>query len=320
MAPTTSIGAAHPVGISPGNEKQDETMKQKLENFTSSYIEAVAAKHHRNAEWARSSVRESAAITADKALELNVIDLVAKDMPDLLKQLDGREVNGKVLKTVRASLIDIPMTFREKAFQVIAHPQVMLILMLIVMYGIIGELTSPGAILPGVAGLIALVLLLYLGSVLPMNVAGLALIGVAIALFLIDVFAPTHGVLTAGGILAFFLGTIMLFDRSEPYLRLSMVWILPSTIVTALFFMVIVGAGIRAQRLPSKAGAETMIGQTGNAAEPIDATGGRVFIEGEYWNAVSLEPIEMGQAVEITAMDGLTLRVKPAAARKEEQP
>ncbi len=320
MAPTTSIGAAHPVGISPGSEKQDETMKQKLENFTSSYIETVAAKHHRNTEWARSSVRESAAITSEKALELNVIDLIAKDLPDLLKQIDGREVNGRPLKTARATLIDIPMTFQEKVFQVIAHPQVMLILMLIVMYGIIGELTSPGAILPGVAGLIALVLLLYLASILPMNIAGLALIGVAIALFVIDAFAPTHGVLTAGGIVAFFLGTFMLFDRSEPYLRLSMVWILPSTVVTALFFMFIVGAGIRAQLLPAKAGAETMIGQTGTATERIDAAGGRVFIEGEYWKAVCLEPIEAGQTVEITARDGLTLKVKPATTQKEVPP
>ncbi len=320
MAPTTSIGAAHPVGISPGSDKQDDTMKQKLENFSSSYIEAVATKHHRNAEWARASVRESAAITSDKALELNVIDLIANDLPDLLRQIDGRRVNGRTLKTARASLIDIPMTFQEKAFQIIAHPQVMLILMLVVMYGIIGELTSPGAILPGVAGLIALVLLLYLASILPMNIAGLALVGLAIALFLIDVFAPTHGVLTAGGIVAFFLGTFMLFDRSEPYLRLSMVWILPSTIVTALFFLFIVGAGIRAQRLPAKTGAETMIGQTTIATERIDAAGGRVFIEGEYWNAVSFEPVETGQAVEITARDGLTLKVQPATAQKEVRP
>ena len=320
MAPTTSIGAAHPVGISPGSEKQDDTMKQKLENFSSSYIEAVATKHHRNAEWARASVRESAAITSEKALELNVIDFIARDLPDLLKQIDGREVNGRTLKTARATLIDIPMTFRERLFQVIAHPQVMLILMLVVMYGIIGELTSPGAILPGVVGLIALVLLLYLASILPMNIAGLALIGVAISLFLIDVFAPTHSVLTAGGIVAFFLGTFMLFDRSEPYLRLSMVWILPATIVTALFFLFIVGAGIRAQRLPAKTGAETMIGQTAIAKERIDAVGGRVFIEGEYWRAVSLEPVEAGQAVEITARDGLTLKVQPATAQKEVRP
>lgn len=320
MAPTTTIGAAHPVGIGPGSGKQDDAMKQKLENFSSSYIEAVATRHRRNTEWARASVRESAAITSEKALEVNVIDLIARDLPDLLRQIDGREVNGRTLNTARASLVNIPMTFQEKAFQVLAHPQVMLILMLVVVYGVIGELTSPGAILPGVAGLIALVLLLYLASILPMNAAGLALIGVAIALFLIDVFAPTHGVLTGGGIVAFFMGTFMLFDRSEPFLRLSVAWVLPSTVVTALFFLFIVGAGIRAQRLPAKAGVGTMIGQTVTVLERIDAGGGRVFLEGEYWKAVSLEPIEAGQAAEIIALDGLTLKVQPATARKEEWP
>ena len=317
MAPSTSIGAAHPVGIGSNGEKQDDTMKQKMENFASSYIEAIAAKRHRNTEWARASVRDSAAIPADKALELNVIDCIAKDLPDLLKQIDGREINGRRLKTAGASITAIPMTFREGVFQIIAHPQVMLILMLIVMYGVIGEMTSPGAILPGVAGVIALVLLMYLASIVPMNVAGLALVGVAIALFLIDVFAPTHGVLTAGGILAFFIGTFMLFDRSEPFLRLSLAWIVPATVVTALFFIFVVSAGIRAQRMPAKTGAESMIGQTVTALERIDAKGGRVFIEGEYWNAVSLEPVEAGQAAEIVAMDGLTLKVKPTTTSKE---
>ena len=318
MAPSTSIGAAHPVGIEPG--KQDDTMKQKLENFASSYIEAIAAKRHRNTKWARASVRESAAITADKALELNVIDLIAKDLPDLLRQLDGREVNGRSLKTAGATIVDIPMSVRESVFQVIAHPQVMLILMLIVMYGVIGEMTSPGAILPGVAGLISLMLLLYLASVLPMNIAGLALVAVAIGLFLVDVFAPTHGVLTAGGILAFFLGTFMLFDRSEPFLRLSLAWILPATVVTTLFFVFIIAAGIRAQRMPAKTGAGTMIGQTVTALERIDARGGKVFLEGEYWNAVSSEPVEAGQPAEIVAMEGLTLKVKAATTAKEVSP
>jgi membrane-bound serine protease (ClpP class) len=312
MAPTTSIGAAHPVGIGGGSgEKPDETMKQKLENFASSYIEAVAAKHKRNAEWAKSSVRESAAITADKAVELNVVDFIAKDMPDLLKQLDGREVSGKKLNTAKAETVEIPMTTREKVFQVVAHPQMMLVLMLLVMYGIIGELTSPGAILPGVVGVIALVLVLYLASVLPMNIAGLALIGVAIALFIIDVFAPTHGILTAGGIVAFFLGAFMLFDRSEPFLALSLAWIIPATAVTALFFIFVVGKGLRAQSLPVKAGAETMIGRTVNAVARIDSSGGKLFVEGEYWNAVSDTPVEPGSPVEVVGVEGLTLKVKP---------
>lgn len=319
MAPSTSIGAAHPVGIG-GGEKQDEVMKQKLENFTASYLEAIAGKRHRNVAWARASVRESAAIPADKALELHVIDLVAEGMPDLLRRLDGREVGAQRLETAGAAVVEIPLSLRERAFQGLAHPQVMLILMLVVVYGIIGELTSPGAILPGVAGVIALLLLLYLSSVMPMNIAGLALVAVALALFTIDAFAPTHGVLTGGGVIAFFLGLFMLFDRSEPFLRLSLVWLVPATVVTALFFIFVAGAGIRAQRLPARAGAETMLGRTVAAVEPIDASRGKVLLEGEYWDAVSTEPIAAGQAVEIVALSGLTLTVKPAGTSEEERP
>jgi membrane-bound serine protease (ClpP class) len=319
MAPSTSIGAAHPVSLG-GGEKPDETMKQKLENFASSYIEAIAAKRHRNLEWARASVRDSAAITADKALELNVVDLIAENREDLLRKLDGREVGGRKLATAGATVTVIPMTTREQVFQVIAHPQVMLILMLIVMYGVIGEMTSPGAILPGVAGVISLLVLLYLASVLPMNVTGLALIGVAIALFIFDAFAPTHGVLTTGGIIAFFLGTLMLFDRTDPFLRLSLLWVLPATVVTALFFIFVAGAGIRAQRLPSVAGAETLLGRQVPALEAIDASGGRVFLEGEYWKAVSASPIQAGQLVVVVAREGLTLKVQPCPDSEEKTP
>jgi membrane-bound serine protease (ClpP class) len=208
-------------------------------------------------------------------------------------------------------VVEIPMSLREKVFQAIAHPQMMLVLMLIVTYGIIGELTSPGAILPGVVGVIALVLLLYLAAALPMNAAGLALFGVAIALFLIDAFAPTHGVLTAGGIVAFFLGALMLFDRSDPYLRLSLAWVVPATVVTAAFFIFVVGSGLRAQRMPVKVGSETMRGMVVTSLTRIDARSGKVFIEGEYWNAVSDVPVEQGQRVEIVEMQGLTLKVKP---------
>ena len=314
MAPTTSIGAAHPVGIGGGGggeEKTDDTMKQKLENFATSWIATIADKRHRNIEWAKSSVRESSAITAEKALELNVIDLIAKDTPDLLKQLDGREVNGRKLKTAGADVREIEMTLRERVFQRIWRPEMMYVLMIIVIYGIIGELSNPGAILPGVVGVIALVLLLYMAAALPMNVAGLAMIGLAIVLFIVDVFAPTHGVLTAGGVAAFFIGSLMLFDRSEPFYRLSLVWIAPATGVTALFFMFIAGAGLRAQLRPAKVGAETLVGQTTKAVAAIDTNGGRVFIEGEYWNAVSETPIAAGQDVEIVGVKGLMLKVKP---------
>jgi membrane-bound serine protease (ClpP class) len=312
MAPNTSIGAAHPVTMGAGGEKADDVMKQKLENFASSYIEAIAEKRGRNVEWAKSSVRESASITAEKALQLKVIDLIAKDMPELLQELDGRQVHGKALKTAGAKVVEIPMATSERAFHLFWRPEVMLILMLTAIYGIIGEMTSPGAILPGVAGGIALILFLYMAAVLPVNVAGLVLIGLSIALFIIDAYAPTHGVLTFGGMVAFFLGALMLFNRGGTGYRLSLAYIIPATVLTGAFFLFVVGAGLRAQKLPVRAGVETMLGKRAPALTRIDAEEGRVFMEGEYWNAVSEEPIETGQLVEVVGIDGLTLKVTTA--------
>jgi membrane-bound serine protease (ClpP class) len=314
MAPATTIGAAHPVmlGGNPagGEEKPDDTMKQKLENFSVSYMEAIAAKRHRNVDWAKSAVKESASISAEKALELKVIDLIAVDLPELLKQLNGRVVDGKTLKTSGAEVAEIKMSASEHVFQRLWRPEVMFILMLIAMYGIIGEMTTPGAILPGVVGAIALILALYLAAILPVNVTGLALIGLAFMLFIFDVYAPTHGVLTMGGVISFLIGSLMLFNRSDPLFRLSLSYIIPATLVTAAFFVFVIGKGLRAQLLPVKAGAETMVGKTVTALTPIDSRSGRIFVEGEYWNAVSDTPIEKGEAAEIAAVQGLTVKVK----------
>jgi membrane-bound serine protease (ClpP class) len=187
----------------------------------------------------------------------------------------------------------------------------MYILLLIAIYGIIGELTTPGAILPGVVGGIALLLALYMAAILPVNITGLLLIGLSIGLFIIDVFAPTHGVLTIGGIVAFLIGSLMLFNRQDPVFRLSLQYIIPGVILTTGFFLVIIGSGLRAQRLPVKVGKETMIGKTVSALTPIDSTSGKIFVEGEYWNATSDIPVEKGQLVRIYAVEGLTLRVQP---------
>ena len=313
MAPHTRIGAAHPVNLGSGGEveKTDDVMKKKQENDTASFAESIADKRNRNAEWARSAVVESASITAEKALDLKVVDLIAKDIPDLLEQIDGRTADGQELHTSKATVIKIPMTTRETFLQLVLRPEVMFILMLIVIYGIIGELSSPGAILPGVAGAIALILVLYMSAILPVNMAGLALIALALVLFIADIFAPTHGVLTFGGILAFFLGALMFFNRTDPAFRLSLAYIVPATLVTALFFMFVVGAGLRAQFLPVRAGREAMLGKTTVAISAIRATEGKVFVEGEYWNVSSDTPIEPGQAVEIVEIQGLTLKVKP---------
>jgi membrane-bound serine protease (ClpP class) len=313
MAPHTSIGAAHPVGIGMGGaEKADDVMKQKTENYAMGIIEAIAMKRGRNAEWAKGAVRDSLAITAEKALATNVIDLIAEDIPDLLKQLDGREVHGKTLKTAGASVVEIPMSLGEKVLQLLGHPEMLMVLMLIAMYGIIGELSNPGAVLPGVVGAIALLLALYVVAVLPVNIAGLALIGLAIVLFIIDIYAPTHGVLTVGGIVSFFLGALMLFNR-DPAFRLSLSYIIPSTVITALFFIFVVGKGLSAQRLPAKTGLGILVGRIAPVLARVDSQGGRVFIEGEYWSAVSDTPIEPGGQAEVVGVDGLTLKVKAKA-------
>lgn len=312
MAPHSNIGAAHPVelgGLMPS--QADDVMAKKLESYGTSYMEAVANKHNRNADWAKSAVRESASITSEKALELKVIDIIARDLPDLMTQLDGRQVNGRRLATAHALVATIPLLSREKLFQMLWRPEVMFVLMLIAVYGIIGELSSPGAVLPGVAGAIALILLLYMASIVPINIAGVALIILSVALFVIDVFAPTHGVLTFGAIVSFFLGSLLVFDRAGSGFQLSLASIFPATLITAAFFLFVVGAGLRAQIAPVKAGPETMIGKVVAAQGDINRETGRVFIEGESWTARSEEPIAGGQPAEIVGFEGLVLKVKP---------
>lgn len=310
MAPHTRIGAAHPVGPT-GEGDTNSVLWSKAENDTAADIKNIAEKRGRNAEWAVSAVRRSDSITSEEALRLNVIDLIAENLPDLLRQLDGREVGGKTLHTAQAGIAEIPRIASEKVFQRLWRPEVMMLLMLVAIYGIIGELSSPGAILPGVVGSIALLLVLYMAAILPVNLAGLALLGLAVALFAVDVFAPTHGILTAGGAVSFFLGLLMLFNRAGPGFGLSLQWILPATLLTALFFVFVVGKGVRAQFRPVQSGAETMIGQTVPALSRIDMQGGWVFIEGEQWNAVSAMPVQAGQPVEIIGREGLALKVKP---------
>jgi membrane-bound serine protease (ClpP class) len=314
MAPATTIGAAHPVSLGltgSQDSKSDPTMTKKVENFAVSYIQAIAAKRSRNVEWAETAVRDSASITSEKAHELKVVEIIATNLEDLLRQLDGRMVNGKPLKTAGAQVVEIKMSAAESIFQAAWRPEVMFLLLLIAMYGIVGEITTPGAVLPGVAGAIALVLALYMTAVLPVNMAGLLLIATAVALFIIDVYAPTHGVLTAGGVVSFFIGSLMLFDPRDPVFRLSLQYIIPGVALTTAFFGLVVGKGVRAQRLPVKVGKETMIGKTGSALTEIDPSGGKILFEGEYWNAVSAVPVGTGQTVLIESIHGLTAKVAP---------
>jgi len=309
MAPTTNIGAAHPVQM--GGGQMDSVMQEKLVNYSESYIETIAKRRNRNIEWAKSAVRKSISITAEEALQINVIDLIAANRRDLLEKLDGREIEGKTLHTQNAEITEIPMSLGERFFSFLFHPEMMLILTLIAIYGILGELSNPGAIFPGVAGVISLVLLLYTVAAVPVNIAGFALIGLAIALFIGEAFTPTFGLLTAGGAVAFILGALMLFKDLSPIYQISWSFLIPITILTVLFFIFIVSAGLRAQFMQVKSGRDTLLHQTVEVIEDIDQKGGRVFVEGESWKAISEQPIKKGDYCEIIEIKGLTLKVKP---------
>jgi membrane-bound serine protease (ClpP class) len=310
MAPNTTIGAAHPVAA--GGAQPGETMEKKIVSFAVSYIESIAKKRGRNVEWARKAVAESAAITATEALEINVIDLMADDLPGLLAELEGWRVDDRVLATAGAEVRPIPMLARERVFQLLWRPEVMFILMLMAIYGILGELSNPGAIIPGVVGAIALILVLYMSAVLPVNIAGVALIVLAVLLFVAEAFTPSFGLLTAGGVTAFLIGSLMLFDRAAPGFHLSLKVILPATLATAAFFVFVVSAGLRAQRLPTRVGTSTLVGRSADALTDIGPEGGRVFVEGEDWAAVSATPIRKGEKATVVSIKGLLLTVKPA--------
>lgn len=308
MAPATTIGAASPVQMGGGG--QDSVMQKKIFNYSESFIESVANRRDRNAEWAKSAVRDGESITATEALDLNVIDFIADNREHLLEQIDGQVVNGDTLQTRNARIEEIPTNLAETLLSFIMRPEVMLILTMIAIYGIIGEVTNPGAIVPGVAGIIALILVLYASASMPINIAGFALIGLAIVLFVAEAFTPAFGILIGGGAVAFFLGALMLFQDLPQSMELSWAWLIPATVLTTLFFVWIVTEGVRIQFSNSITGKESMIGRKGEIVESIKDGKGRIFINGEYWNAVSDEEMEEGETCEIVEIDGLTATIK----------
>lgn len=310
MAPSTTIGAASPVTMSPGAQA-DTVMMQKLFNATESFIESIAERRGRNVEWAISAVREGASVTEREALELDVIDLIATSREDLLERLDGRVVEGDTLHTVGAVIDEIPKNLAERFLGLIMRPEVMLILMLVAVYGIMGEVSNPGGIVPGVAGVVALILLLYASAAMPINTAGYILLALAIGLFIAEAFTPTFGLLIAAGAVAFFLGALMLFQDFPQAIELPWQYLIPATILTAVFFVWIATAGLRAQFAPARTGIETLVGQRAEVIDPVNRQGGRVFVAGEYWHAVSDQEIAKGEPCEIEKVDGLTMKVRP---------
>ncbi|MGN8224679.1 NfeD family protein [Gracilimonas sp. BCB1] len=316
MAPTTTIGAASPVSM--GGQQQDTVMQKKIFNYSESFIENIAKERDRNAEWAKSAVRDGAAITEAEALELNVIDFISQDVDELLVQMDGLVFEGDTLQTAQATITREDESFAEKFFSFIMRPEIMLILTMVAIYGIVGEVTNPGAIVPGVAGVIALILLLYGSATMPINVAGFVLIGLAIVLFLIEAFTPTFGILITGGAVSFFLGALMLFQEFPKNMQLDWYWLVPATIMTAIFFGWIATSGIKAQFTGNRTGLESLIGKKAKVVDDVNEEGGRVLISGEYWNAVTEgEEIESNQWCEIVRFEGLTVTVKPYTPNKE---
>ncbi len=315
MAPATSIGAASPVTM--GGGEGDTVRQKKIFNYAESFIESVAERRDRNVEWAKSAVRDGASITSSEAIEINVIDFLADNLDDLLEQMHGFEVNEHKLKTRDADVNRIDLNLAELFFGFIMRPEVLLILTLVSIYGILGEISNPGAIIPGVAGVISLILLLFGVAAMPINVAGFVLIAFAIILFVMEAFTPTFGLLLGGGAVSFFLGALMLFQDLPQDMQLSLAWLIPATVITVLFFGWVVYYGIRAQFGEVRTGVGTMVGSVTTALEKIDQKNGRVMLSGEYWNARSEKPIRKGEKCEVVAVDGLTLRVRPIQKREE---
>jgi membrane-bound serine protease (ClpP class) len=311
MSPGTNIGAAHPVSI--GFGEQSKEMSSKIENDSAAYAESIAEKRKRNKEWAVKAVRESISASETEALKQHVIDIIAADMHALLAAIDGREVEThsgvRRLKTKDAQVMEKKMGLRENVLKSLADPTIAYILLLIGLAGLYFELSTPGAILPGALGGISLLLAFYSLQTLSANYAGLLLILLGVIFFIAEIKVTSYGLLSLGGIIAVVLGSLMLFDSSIPYLRISWSVIIISTLLIWIFFVFVVGLVIKAQRSRPQTGLEGLIGMTCQAVADIDGKG-KVFVHGENWNACSSDMIHKGEKAIITAVSGMELTVK----------
>jgi membrane-bound serine protease (ClpP class) len=309
MAPATNIGAAHPVAVGGGVDKES---LRKIENDAAAFIRTIAAERGRNADWAENAVRKSVSITEREAVRLKVIDFVADSIPDLLTKLDGRTVKtakGPVtLSTRAAEARPIEIGFRDRVLSVISDPNVAYVLMMLGTLGLIFELSTPGAILPGVIGGISLILAFFAFQSLPINFAGLLLILFAIILFIAEVKVTSHGVLAVGGIVSMALGSLMLYDAPEVGFRVSWRVLVPTVALTAGFFLFALTLGVRAFRRRPLLGASGLVGQTGVARGALQPEG-QVSVHGELWRAIADRPVADGAPVTVVEVQGLTLRV-----------
>ncbi len=314
MSPGTSIGAATPVQVGGGDVQKD--LGAKVKNDAVSYIRSLATQHGRNADWAEKAVREGGSLPEREALRMKVVDLIARDIDELLVALDGRTVTvaglARTLHTKGAATNEIKPSWRQEILSRLVDPNVAYILFILGFYGLIFELSNPGAILPGIVGGICLLLAFLAFQALPVNMTGVFLVLFAMVLFLVDVKVQSHGLLAIGGVVALVLGSLILLGGDTGVGRISLAVIATVAGSTILFFGFVVGAGWRAQRLKSSTGWEGLVGERGVAVTAL-APQGKVFVHGEYWNAESGEVIDTGAQVIVERVDGMTLRVRKAS-------
>ena len=332
MAPGTNLGAATPVEIG-GIPDSDELLKKETDesgeskpadskdameskriNDAVAYLRGLAQLRGRNVEWAELAVRDAASLPAAEALQLGVIDIMAVDIPDLLKQAQGRKLTvagvEQVLDVTGLSLLVIEPDWRNRLLAVITDPNIAYILMLIGIYGLFFEFANPGYVLPGVAGAISLLLALYAFQVLPVNYAGLALLSLGIIFMLAEAFVPSFGALGFGGVIAFVIGSIILFDQEGTGYAVSLPLIFALSFITAGFFLFIVGAAIKARERPVVSGQEELLQTSGEVLDDFEGKG-RIRIHGEIWKAESVTPLKRGDKVQVVAIDGLVLKIQP---------
>lgn len=337
MAPGTNLGAATPVEIggipdsdellkkkpADGEEAQSadnkDAMEQKRINDAVAYLRSLAQLRGRNVEWAELAVREAASLPAVEALAQGVIDVVAMDIRDLLEQAQGRMVTvagvEQTLDVVGLSLQVVEPDWRNRLLSVITDPNIAYILMLIGIYGLFFEFANPGFVLPGVVGAISLLLALYAFQVLPVNYAGLALLSLGIIFMLAEAFVPSFGALGFGGVIAFVIGSIILFDEEGTGYAVSLPLIFALSFITAVFFLFIIGAAIKARERPVVSGQEELLHASGEVLDDFEGRG-RIRIHGEIWLAESATPLRQGDRVQVVAVDGLVLKVQPLIQEK----
>ena len=321
MAPGTNIGAAHPVGG--GGEDIQGRLGEKVASDAASFIQAIARRRGRNVEWATRAVRESVSITAEEAAHIGVVDFVAKDLDEVVRRADGRqvEVGGETRRVALAKAArdaqgalrvrDYEMRLAQRVLNLVADPQIAYLLMMAGLLGLYVELTHPGVVFPGVVGAICLLLGLTALHVLPVNTSGLALLVLGLALLVAEAFLPTFGVLGVGGLVAFVLGSLFLFDAAETGIAISRSLIVGTAGTVAAIMLFLATLVARTQWRRAVTGAEGMIGAIGVAKRRL-APVGTVLVHGEYWTAESDEVVDEGERVQVTAVDGLMLRVRRA--------